>query len=141
MRVVVAVLLAIQVLSLLGQRESTELVLLVVGVAVVVLMLRSLGLGSDLPAWLPRLPLPGLNRGRRKVTTPKPRGTSAPPARRRRPNLTVVPDEPAPGASTPREPTPAEVDAVLDKISASGIGSLTPEERQILEAHSRRRRP
>lgn len=144
-RIVVAVLLAIQVLSLLGTRDSTELVLLVVGVVVVVVMLRSLGLGSDLPPWVPRVPLPGVGgRGRsgRKAPAPKQRSASTAPKRRNGPNLTVVPGEqPSPARSAgPPDPTPAEVDAVLDKISASGIGSLTPEERQILEAHSRRRR-
>lgn len=145
-RVVVAVLLVIQVLSLLGTRDSTELVLLVVGVAVVVVMLRSLGLGADLPPWVPRVPLPGLNRSKRPASPSRPRGTGPAPKRKRPTNLTVVPDPEAPASSsTPaapsREPTPAEVDAVLDKISATGIGSLTAEERQILEAHSRRRRP
>jgi membrane associated rhomboid family serine protease len=143
-RLVVAVLLGIQVLTLLGSRATTELVLLVLGVAVVIVMLRSLGLGADLPSWVPRLPLPSVAGRKRAPAAPKPRGSTAPPKRRRPSNLTVVQGGATGSAPEPpvasREPTPTEVDAVLDKISASGIGSLTPEERQILEAHSRRRR-
>lgn len=61
---------------------------------------------------------------------------------RRRPKLRVLPDlppaartAPAPAARTPREQaTMAEVDALLDKIAVSGIGSLTPQERAKLES-------
>jgi hypothetical protein len=58
---------------------------------------------------------------------------------RRRPQLRVLPDlperKPAPPARTVREQaTMAEVDALLDKIAVSGIGSLTPQERAKLEA-------
>ena len=46
---------------------------------------------------------------------------------------------PAPGSSSPEETLDdefisREIDPILDKISARGIGSLTPRERQILEA-------
>lgn len=40
----------------------------------------------------------------------------------------------------PRDPTRAEIDRVLDKISASGIESLTPAERKFLTEMSRRMR-
>lgn len=58
---------------------------------------------------------------------------------RRRPQLRLLPDlpkkEPAPSPRTVREQaTMAEVDALLDKIAVSGIGSLTPQERAKLEA-------
>lgn len=58
---------------------------------------------------------------------------------RRRPQLRVRPDLPkkevAPPPRTAREQaTMAEVDALLDKIAVSGIGSLTPQERAKLEA-------
>ena len=52
---------------------------------------------------------------------------------------------PGPGApirSAPRsgsDPVSAEVDRVLDKISAKGIGSLTPEERRFLDEVSKRK--
>ncbi len=60
---------------------------------------------------------------------------------RRRPKLRVLPDlpptakAPAPPARPAREQaTMAEVDALLDKIAVSGIGSLTPQERARLES-------
>jgi len=37
------------------------------------------------------------------------------------------------------DPVAAEVDRVLDKISAKGIGSLTPEERRFLDEVSKRK--
>jgi membrane associated rhomboid family serine protease len=43
------------------------------------------------------------------------------------------------GRDTSRAPDAVEVDRVLDKIAASGIGSLTSRERQVLEEASRRR--
>jgi membrane associated rhomboid family serine protease len=65
--------------------------------------------------------------------------------------LAIVPrEEPreeahAKGSRTPERPRPEEslldeVDRILDKISASGIGSLTPRERETLDEVSRRHR-
>lgn len=59
---------------------------------------------------------------------------------KRRPKLRVLPDLPAKKTSTVAAPsakeaaTMAEVDALLDKIATSGIGSLTPKERAKLES-------
>lgn len=56
----------------------------------------------------------------------------AEPGRRREPRR----------ASRPDQALQAEIDRVLDKISATGLGSLTPEERQLLADRSRQlRRP
>lgn len=58
---------------------------------------------------------------------------------RRKPTLRVLPD-PVPKKTLPAsrpvraDATMAEVDALLDKIAKSGIGSLTPKERAKLEA-------
>lgn len=62
--------------------------------------------------------------------------------RKKKPQLRVLPDPvPAPRVEAPKprapvlpEATMAEVDALLDKIAKSGIGSLTPAERAKLEA-------
>jgi hypothetical protein len=48
--------------------------------------------------------------------------------------------EPRRQAPRPDEVLQAEIDRVLDKISATGIGSLTPEERQLLSDRSRQLR-
>lgn len=80
---------------------------------------------------------------------------SAPAPRRRARDL--APDPAVPPETTPaRPPTPAAppreramatnaapaptLDAILDKISAQGLAHLTPEERRILDDHSRRLR-
>ncbi len=48
--------------------------------------------------------------------------------------------EPRRPAARPDETIQAEIDRLLDKISATGIGSLTPEERQLLAERSRQLR-
>jgi membrane associated rhomboid family serine protease len=59
---------------------------------------------------------------------------------KRKPKLRVLPDLPAKKSAPVSAPTSkeaatmAEVDALLDKIAKSGIGSLTPKERAKLEA-------
>ncbi len=60
--------------------------------------------------------------------------------RRKEPKLRVLPDLPAP--TKPARPAPttasmAEIDALLDKIAQSGIGSLTVKERAKLDAARR----
>jgi membrane associated rhomboid family serine protease len=145
-RIAAMVIIGLQAFIFIGERSSTPLIMLIVAVVASAIMLRSLGLGTDLPPWVPKVPLPGLAKSRAK--TAKPRGSASRPSSstgrtRRGGNLTVVPDTPATAESAgPRrtEPTPAEVDAVLDKISAHGISSLSADEKAILEAHSRRRR-
>lgn len=58
---------------------------------------------------------------------------------RPKPKLRVLPDLPAKKAQSARaadEGSPAEIDALLDKIAQSGYASLTPKERAKLESHS-----
>lgn len=52
----------------------------------------------------------------------------------------VAESPPRPPAATPPDRTQAEIDRLLDKISASGIESLTPAERRFLAEMSRRLR-
>lgn len=62
------------------------------------------------------------------------------PIRRRKPKLHVLPDLPSKKpaiAATPATASMAEVDALLDKIAQSGIGSLTAKERAKLDAARR----
>lgn len=58
---------------------------------------------------------------------------------KRKPKLRVLPDLPAKKSPAPSKPAPAdttmaEVDALLDKIATSGIGSLSAKERARLES-------
>jgi rhomboid family protein len=76
-----------------------------------------------------------------------------PPAIRQQPERVVMVQQTATRDSEPRaaapvrpmgsrpgnDPVAAEVDRVLDKISATGIGSLTPEERRFLDEVSKRK--
>ncbi len=81
--------------------------------------------GADLHSWAGRLV--GSRSGRPHRAAP--RRAEAAPAR-------VVPIE----AAAPRRAraTQAEVDRILDKISAEGRAALTPDERRILDEYSRR---
>jgi membrane associated rhomboid family serine protease len=58
---------------------------------------------------------------------------------RRKPKLRVLPDLPKarPARPAPLSAPMAEIDALLDKIAQSGIGSLTPKERAKLDAARR----
>jgi hypothetical protein len=49
-------------------------------------------------------------------------------------------DAPKPPRRVERDPAQAEIDRVLDKISARGIDSLTPAERRFLAELSRKMR-
>lgn len=66
------------------------------------------------------------------------------PQAKARPNLQSVPraksskPKPSRSASEPDSPTREAIDAILDKISRTGIASLTPEEKRKLEIASKR---
>jgi membrane associated rhomboid family serine protease len=57
-----------------------------------------------------------------------------------RSNATVAKSSPPPRETRAPHDRPASLDQLLDKISAHGIGSLTPEERKLLSEESKRRR-
>lgn len=127
--VIAAVVVGVDILQLLGERQDEALLFLLVTLAVGVVALRAFGLGERVP-WIPRIKLPkrggsgGGGGGRKK--------------RKGGANLSVVP---RPSAAPPRAPVmSAEIDSLLDKISEHGIESLTPAERARLEEHSRKLR-
>jgi membrane associated rhomboid family serine protease len=121
------VFVGIDILQLIGLRDFDRLVLVLVGCAIALVAARAFGL-SELE-WIPRVPLPGSGASPRPV---RPRRTARSP---RRGHAEVVPLRPP---TDPRQE--AEIDALLDKISESGLDSLTPEERRRLDEHSRRMR-
>lgn len=139
-RIIALVVVGLEVINYLGNRDWKGLgVLLAILVAAMVL-LRSLGLASDL-AWVPKIPLPGTKSGR--PTAGRSRTASRPTANRsRRPgkkrgDLRVVDGSNAPTGPAGVAP---DIDSLLEKISKHGIDSLTADERRALEQTSTRLR-
>lgn len=131
-RYMILLLAAIDVTGLLlfndGIAHGAHLGGLLTGVMYFVL--RSLGRPAD------TLPLPSI-RQRVPVATRTVGAVGGQPLTASRPD--VVAAEPSPEAQRGANEA-VELDRVLDKISASGIGSLTVDERRFLDAMARRRR-
>ncbi len=131
--VVGVVLVGINVLQFLAFRLWVSLAVLTLGLAVGALVARSLGLLTAYPG-IPRLPLPG-SRSARRPRARRPGGAGRRPGRRGPVNRpTVVPFEP------PASKDQRELDALLDKIHASGMDSLSDKEQSRLRELSRRLR-
>lgn len=138
-----AVIVGLQVLVLVGNRDSSGLLFLIVLLATAALAAKSFGLASGLP-WLPQIPLPDFISG---TTSSGPRRSSKGKVRGRGKGKTVV-EGPwsAPPPPPPNRPSPdaaaaqAELDHLLDKISASGLDSLTSDEKRRLNELSKRLR-
>ncbi len=125
--VIGVVIIGISVLGYVGNRDWLLLLNFVLGLALTAVIARSLGLMAEL-TWVPNLAI------RRK---PKKQKRS----RRTTGEGTVVtgPWQPAPTPPVSRDQ--AELDALLDKIHASGMDSLTEQEReQLLVLRDRLRR-
>jgi membrane associated rhomboid family serine protease len=136
-----AVIVGLQVLVLVGNRDSDGLVFLIVLLATAALAGRSFGLASGLP-WLPQIPLPEFISGTRSSG---PRRSSKGKVRGKGRNVVDGPWS-APPPPPPARPSPdtaaaqAELDHLLDKISASGLDSLTGDEKRRLNELSKRLR-
>jgi len=136
-----AIFLGIEVLQLVGVGNGRGLLFLFVTLATAALVARSMGLLQSVP-WVPRLPLPSASSGRSRRAAPRGRSagrtgavvegpwtrTGAPP--------TALP-QPPPGPSTSDQ---AELDSLLDKISANGMDGLTADEKRLLNDLSKRLR-
>jgi len=140
-----AVFLGISVLQLLGLRAFDELAFLAIILATGMLTMRAFNLGDDYD-WIPKVPLPGLitkdpyqkaNRAREKAQRSTQRKAPRSGGRGQRKPADVVPIRPEARLDRASQ---ADMDWLLDKISAGGIESLTPEERRRLDDHSRRLR-
>jgi hypothetical protein len=149
-RVMAAVFVGIDLLQFLGKRLWGpfwfEIAVIVVGV----LLMKPFGLGEHVPKWVPSIPIPGLGGGGRVSSTR--RGATARSVKRPKKGSVVTGPwgERGTATATDAAPSPAraglnrndreEVDRLLDKIAASGMGSLSAAERQQLEEASKRLR-
>ena len=137
-----AVIVGIQVLQYLGNRQEELILLLAISIATAGLAARAFGLATSLP-WIPKIPLPGSGGGgsrRSRTRRSRSRGEvvsgpwAAPPTR-----------TPSRGTPLPQPPRAAdgdqaELDELLDKISAQGMDGLTNEEKRRLNELSKRMR-
>lgn len=138
--VIGAVIVGLQILQLAGNRNGAGLVFLLVLLGTAGLAARSFGLATQLP-WIPKLPMPGT--GAERSSSPKRRRSSG-TATSTRSRQTVVegpwtappPPRPSPDAVAAQ----AELDGLLDKISAGGLDSLTSDEKRRLNDLSKRLR-
>ncbi len=125
--VIAAVIIGLQVINDLGYRDWLLLINLFLGLLVAAVIARSLGLLSEI-TWVPRLAF------HRRARKPK-RGRPPPGGG------TVVTGPWQPPPTPPVSRDQAALDALLDKISATGMDSLTDGEReQLLVLRDRLRR-
>jgi membrane associated rhomboid family serine protease len=155
--VIALVYVGLDVLQYLGDRESELLLVMIGAIATALLLLRGYGWGSEVP-WVPRVTIPPLlggptNRTKRPASAGK--RTQGPKASRSRKGrdgggsvVTGPWGEKGTGTATnaadsgpglPRTGplSQADVDRVLDKVAATGLNSLTEDERAVLEQASR----
>ena len=143
-----AVILGIEVIQLLGDRNERGIIFLFSSLAVAAVTARTMGLLHELP-WIPALPI-----GSRRSTsrrTKRSRGSSSSgggevvagpwtTTGRSGPVRTPpsLPQPPAPPPSTTSDQV--ELDALLDKISAVGMDGLDADEKRRLNELSKRMR-
>ena len=137
-RVIAAVLVGIQLLQLVGDRFWDDVWMLLLVVATSLVVMRAYGYAGDL-TFIPRLTWPfGKHRGGRPRPASAGGGGGGRKKRRGQPDLKVV--TPAYRPPVVDRGIQDEIDALLDKIAAQGLDSLTSDERQRLDRASRRLR-
>ncbi len=155
-RIAAAVFVGIDVLQLLGDRLWGPLILELLVVAVAVVTLKTFGIAVHaMPMSIPQLPLPALitgyqSGGNRRAATARGSDRAKRPKQKKGAVVTGPWGESGTGSAVPNA-TPSsrtglnrtdreEVDRLLDKIAASGMGSLSSDERTRLEDASKRLR-
>lgn len=149
--VIVVLFEVLQLLQILDSRQSASFAGIftfwAVGIAVAALMSRALGLTEF--TQIPKVPLPAFvtgdpyqkaNRSREKAQRKMATGKNRSSGRKRPGKHDPAPVVPIRPEARLDRADQADMDWLLDKISASGIDSLTAEERRRLDEHSRRLR-
>jgi hypothetical protein len=129
--VIAAVIIGLDVINYLGNRDWLYLINLFLGLFLAAVIARSLGLLAEL-TWVPRIAMKRRSRPAKRTrrSGPAPAGGG-----------TVVTGPWQPPPSPPVSRDQAALDDLLDKISASGLDSLTDGEReQLLVLRDRLRR-
>lgn len=130
---IVAVILFIDYLQILDNRDEFEFVLLTGVIVTSLVALRSFGHAQELP-WIPSIRLPATVTGT-STTPPRPARNRRRGRGRARGNLSAVP------SPSPTDPlADLEIDTLLDQVAEHGLGSLTKDQRKRLEDHSKRLR-
>ncbi len=137
--VIGVVIVGLQFLQLLGNRNGDGLIFLLVLLATAGLAARSFGLATELP-WIPKLPMPGS--GMERTHKSPTRGSSGRTTKARTRQTVVEGPWAAPtsGPSPDAAAAQAELDGLLDKISEGGLDSLTADEKRRLNDLSKRLR-
>jgi hypothetical protein len=145
-KVIAAIIIGLDALRFMGDGLTGYLTMLVLVVIVSFIALKSFGLGTELPGWIPKIALPGFLTKSEYETSSKGKSKKAKgpiakaraQSRREKSALRVVEndstlspmDDVAPHVAAERR---RRVDTILDKISLHGMESLTAEEREILQ--------
>lgn len=134
--VIVAVFEGILLLQLLANRSWALLVFDLASLGTAAIMARSFGLTEY--TQIPKIPLPAFITGDRYQKANRQRERTQKQARKHRGPAAVVPIRG--GVDADDILRQADLDMLLDKISATGLDSLTEDERKRLERHSKRGR-
>jgi hypothetical protein len=138
-----AVFTVLNLLQFTGVNATGQTIFLLVSVGTALVAGRSLGLATGWP--IPHLPLDGSAPKKPKQTKPAKSGKSKKQPKSAASNSKVVegPWKNAPAPVPPSGPSPAdqvELDSLLDKIGATGMDSLTSDEKKRLNDLSKRLR-
>lgn len=146
---IAAVIAALEIVNDLAERDTTRLLTVLVASAVIALIAKKVGLLSAYDR-VPELSLPGGGRADRPAPSKAPKGSKSGGlgSRFRRgeeAEIVAMPTQPTRPRPTPVVPDDVSaddlaLDALLDKISATGIDSLTDAERRQLDEIRERRR-
>jgi Rhomboid family len=153
-RIIALVIIGIDFLQFLGDRLWGPLLFEITVIGVAVLVMKSFGLGRELPSWIPTVTLPSFVTGSTDTSAAVGRKPKPKKARAGKSGGKVVAGPwgeqgtataaPSAGAASPRNLLNRNdreaVDRLLDKIAASGMASLTAEEKLQLEEASKRLR-
>ena len=122
----------VQFLTLLAARSLVGLVMLFATTGIGLIMTRSLGFSGV--EWIPTVPLPSVATGSHSTPTAAPKRAKKKSRRSKTSSSSHLRSVPTATASE------AEIDSLLDQVSEQGIDSLTKQQKQTLERHSKEMR-